>query len=443
MPERGAGLYRRGEGAERRAVFRGAGRGRSRPRRVRPRQGRLVRAYARLARRLRRLERSRRKSSRGLHGRAHWRSRPGRPVLLRGHESLRWRLLQCAHPEVQRPVPDRRVRRLAHRGRAVRSPRALRAGAGVFLCHRHRLRGPLRRGWPLPLPGWALLRQHAHLQGDEDERLLQRVLRVRAGVRVQRLPRFVRAVRRPGRQLRRHGRVRNGVLLRLRHREMRRPARGRAAMYAHPRGHDHTAPVRGELVRCGRDENLPAEKGRRRALHVAVHLPALHLRRPVRGVLRHVNANLRRRRAGPRLRVAALAAADPRGVVGAIPLWDSRWIWSRRQACPARTGGCRAGPRSGSVSRLVRKARGGGRKSTRTAFIRHRYEVRLTLPHGCHEPAGWGGTERHEAGDGGIKLPWSVQPDAREIRVSQRVSRIRSASLRFPPPPPICSSYVR
>ena len=37
----------------------------------------------------------------------------------------------------------------------MRSPRALRAGAGVFLCHRHRLRGPLRRGWPLPLPGWA------------------------------------------------------------------------------------------------------------------------------------------------------------------------------------------------------------------------------------------------------------------------------------------------
>ena len=34
--------------------------------------------------------------------------------------------------------------------------------------------------------------------------------------------------------------------------------------------------------------------------------------------------------------------------------------------------------------------------------------MRLTLPHGCHEPAGWGGTERHGAGDGGIKLPWAV-----------------------------------
>ena len=37
MPEPGAGFSRRGEGAERRAVFWGTGRGRCAPRRLRPR----------------------------------------------------------------------------------------------------------------------------------------------------------------------------------------------------------------------------------------------------------------------------------------------------------------------------------------------------------------------------------------------------------------------
>src|SRR5438445_8036919 len=71
-----------------------------------------------------------------------------------------------------------------------------------------------------------------------------------------------------------------------------------------------------------------------------------------------------------------------------------------------------------------------------TAFIRQ-FATRCgsTLPRGCHEPADWGGTGRNDGEDGGIELPLSLQPDAKQVRISQRVSRIRSASLRFPPPP--------
>jgi len=67
----------------------------------------------------------------------------------------------------------------------------------------------------------------------------------------------------------------------------------------------------------------------------------------------------------------------------------------------------------------------------------------VLLPCSCHEAVDRGGTGRNDRGDGGTELPLSLQPDAREVLVSQEVSRIRSASLRFPPPPPIFSSSLR
>jgi len=57
------------------------------------------------------------------------------------------------------------------------------------------------------------------------------------------------------------------------------------------------------------------------------------------------------------------------------------------------------------------------------------------LPCSCREPGDFAGMGRNEKGSGGIEVHEPLQPDARQGRVSQRVSRIRSASLRFPPPP--------
>jgi len=64
------------------------------------------------------------------------------------------------------------------------------------------------------------------------------------------------------------------------------------------------------------------------------------------------------------------------------------------------------------------------------------------LPYSCHEPADSGGMGRNEGGSGGIEVHQRLQSHAREVRVSQRVSRIRSASLRFPPPPQIFSNNI-
>jgi len=54
---------------------------------------------------------------------------------------------------------------------------------------------------------------------------------------------------------------------------------------------------------------------------------------------------------------------------------------------------------------------------------------RRTVPCSFHEPADSAGTGRNEKGRGGIEAHEPLQPDASQIRVSQRVARIRCASL--------------